>query len=95
MPPCVYIQMANLAEADVSEEDKIKVMLNQSTYDAMKWVACVTILNFFVSIHLLFVYLHDMAPFTFFSHNSVYLPVLLFASFSSAASSYDSVSVSL
>lgn len=34
--PCVYMQMTNLAEADVSEEDKIKVMLNQSTYDSMK-----------------------------------------------------------
>ncbi|CAG5897568.1 unnamed protein product [Menidia menidia] len=29
------IQMANLADADVSEEDKIRVMMNQSTYDPM------------------------------------------------------------
>lgn len=32
----VCMQMANLAEADASEEDKIKVMLDQSTYDCMK-----------------------------------------------------------
>ncbi len=38
MRSCVYVQMANLADADVSEEDKIKVMINQSTYDSMKWV---------------------------------------------------------
>ncbi|XP_029015515.1 E3 ubiquitin-protein ligase RBBP6 [Betta splendens] len=30
-------KMANLAEADVSEEDKIRLMLNQSTYDAMNY----------------------------------------------------------
>lgn len=36
---CVYMQMTNLADADVSEEDKIKVMINQSTYDSMKWVS--------------------------------------------------------
>ncbi|XP_071330261.1 E3 ubiquitin-protein ligase RBBP6-like isoform X2 [Trachinotus anak] len=32
-----FAKMANLADADVSEEDKIKVMLNQSTYDSMNY----------------------------------------------------------
>ncbi|XP_026210267.1 E3 ubiquitin-protein ligase RBBP6 isoform X2 [Anabas testudineus] len=32
-----FAKMTNLAEADVSEEDKIKVMLNQSTYDSMNY----------------------------------------------------------
>ncbi|XP_023252896.1 E3 ubiquitin-protein ligase RBBP6-like [Seriola lalandi dorsalis] len=32
-----FSKMANLADADVSEEDKIKVMLNQSTYDTMNY----------------------------------------------------------
>lgn len=40
---CVYMQMANLADADVSEEDKIRVMINQSTYDSMKWVTSVVL----------------------------------------------------
>lgn len=30
------MQMANLADADVPEEDKIKVVLNQSIYESMK-----------------------------------------------------------
>ena len=34
--PCLYMQMANLADADVPEEDKIKVVLNQSIYESMK-----------------------------------------------------------
>uniref|UniRef100_A0A3Q3JZ25 Retinoblastoma binding protein 6 n=1 Tax=Monopterus albus TaxID=43700 RepID=A0A3Q3JZ25_MONAL len=33
----VCMQMANLADADVSEEDKIKTILNQSTYDALNY----------------------------------------------------------
>lgn len=32
------VQMVNLAAADVSEDDKIKVMMNQSAYDPMTWV---------------------------------------------------------
>ncbi|XP_070779201.1 E3 ubiquitin-protein ligase RBBP6-like [Enoplosus armatus] len=32
-----FSKMANLADADVSEEDKIKVMINQSTYDSMNY----------------------------------------------------------
>uniref|UniRef100_UPI0037E7DCA2 E3 ubiquitin-protein ligase RBBP6 n=1 Tax=Semicossyphus pulcher TaxID=241346 RepID=UPI0037E7DCA2 len=32
-----FSKMANLAEADVSEEDKIKVMMNQSAYDSMNY----------------------------------------------------------
>lgn len=35
---CVYMQMTNLAAADVSEEDKLKVILNQCTFDSVKWV---------------------------------------------------------
>ena len=34
--PHVSVQMANLADVDVSEEDKIKVLINQSVYDSMK-----------------------------------------------------------
>ncbi|KAG7504988.1 E3 ubiquitin-protein ligase RBBP6 isoform X2 [Solea senegalensis] len=32
-----FSKMANLADADASEEDKIKVMLNQSIYDSMNY----------------------------------------------------------
>ncbi|XP_038552141.1 E3 ubiquitin-protein ligase RBBP6-like isoform X3 [Micropterus salmoides] len=32
-----FSKMANLADADVSEEDKIRVMINQSTYDSMNY----------------------------------------------------------
>ncbi|KAI3360046.1 hypothetical protein L3Q82_014378 [Scortum barcoo] len=32
-----FSKMANLADADVSEEDKIKVMINQSSYDSMNY----------------------------------------------------------
>lgn len=68
---CVYMQMANLADADVSEEDKIKVMLNQSTYDSMKWVTSVMLSNLLLthifllstSIHLLFhLFLNPASP---------------------------------
>ncbi len=34
----VCMQMANLADADVSEEDKIRVMMNQAICESMKWV---------------------------------------------------------
>uniref|UniRef100_A0A3Q4BC68 RBBP6 ligase n=1 Tax=Mola mola TaxID=94237 RepID=A0A3Q4BC68_MOLML len=34
---CVYVQMANLAVQDVSEEDKIKVLTNQSPYDSVSY----------------------------------------------------------
>ncbi|KAL6102518.1 rbbp6 [Pungitius sinensis] len=33
----LFSKMANLADVDGSEEDKIKVMINQSTYDAMNY----------------------------------------------------------
>nr|XP_020453549.1 E3 ubiquitin-protein ligase RBBP6 isoform X2 [Monopterus albus] len=33
----IFAKMANLADADVSEEDKIKTILNQSTYDALNY----------------------------------------------------------
>lgn len=36
---CVYMQMANLADVDVPEEDKINLLIKQSTYDSMKWVS--------------------------------------------------------
>lgn len=37
---CVCVQTANLAEADASEEDKIRAMIHQSNHDynPMKWV---------------------------------------------------------
>lgn len=34
--------MTNLAVEDVSEEDKIKAVLYQSTYNTMKWVYLLT-----------------------------------------------------
>ncbi|TKS91742.1 E3 ubiquitin-protein ligase RBBP6 [Collichthys lucidus] len=34
---CTYMQMANLADADVSEEDKLKVILNQNTYESVNY----------------------------------------------------------
>lgn len=63
--------MANLADADVSEEDKIKVMLNQSTYDSMKWVTSVMLSNLLLhtyfcllgtSIHLFSLFLNSVSP---------------------------------
>ncbi|KAM9346018.1 uncharacterized protein ABDE67_012625 [Symphorus nematophorus] len=33
----LFSKMANLADADVSEEDKIKVLINQSQYDSMNY----------------------------------------------------------
>lgn len=35
---CVYMQMTNLAAVDASEEDKLKVILNQCTFDSVTWV---------------------------------------------------------
>lgn len=35
---CVYTQMTNLAFVDASEEDKLKVLVNQSLYDPMRSV---------------------------------------------------------
>lgn len=36
---CVCMQMANLADVDAPEEDKINVLIKQSTYESMKWVS--------------------------------------------------------
>lgn len=49
----LYVQMANLADANVSEEDKIQVMINQSIYDSVKWVthSCLlSILSFLTDV---------------------------------------------
>lgn len=57
------MQMANLAEADVSEEDKIRVMMNQSSCEMMKWVFQDTYF-FLISTHY-WIY-EDCSKVTFF-----------------------------
>lgn len=66
---CVYMQMANLAHADLSEDDKIKAMMNQSTYDSMRWVIFIMLSNlhphfclFSTSVHLLFPFSSILRP---------------------------------
>lgn len=61
---CVYMQMANLAHADLSEDDKIKAMMNQSTYDSMRWVIFIMLSNLHPHFCLLSTSVHLLFPFS-------------------------------
>lgn len=77
------MQMANLVDVDASEEDKIKVMINQSIYDPMKWVMYPHTVEFPSLKLLMFSYLSLRLPsllvdvLFYITHSHSALPIIL------------------